>query len=139
MRDLMAESTGMRLPEFEGEYFGGVVADRTDAALPRLADLTLVEVLGQDGELSLDGRLLVPVVDVVQVLEAEQVALEAVVEPSAKHAVHQLGVADGVVHQVQLSAQDEEVIQAAVALHHGLLVADFDDGLLEVALDAFVA
>lgn len=136
MRDLPAPLAGVGLPEFEGVDLGRVVADCAEPALAFEAGLAAVEVLVEYLELALEVVPLVAVVDVVEVLEAEQVLLQAVVDLALEHVVHELAVADRVVHQVDLPPQDQELVQLAVALHHRVLVADLDDGLLVVALDA---
>lgn len=61
--------------------------------------------------------------------------LQAVVDFILEHVVHELGVADRVVHQMDLPAQDQEFVQFLVAFDHRVVVAYLDDGFLVVPFD----
>ena len=61
--------------------------------------------------------------------------LETIIQFLFKQRLHQLQIADWVVHQVDLSFQDQEVIQRFRMLYHRRLIFYLYDGLFIIRLD----
>jgi hypothetical protein len=114
-------------------------ADTAESSLPILASLTAVEVLGEDRILTLQMGAFVTIIDVVEVLEAEDVAFKAIVESSLEHLVHKFRVADGVVHEMDLPPQHHKFVEALGTLDNWVIVGDLDDWLFEISFNAFVS
>ena len=108
--------------QLEGEDLDGILAEQAGVPLFLLAHLAAVEVSAEDVVLPLHLVGLLAVVDVVEVLEAEQVDLEAVVELVLEQGFHQVQIADGVVNQVHLFLDDQELVDLLALLHDPAIV-----------------
>lgn len=82
----------------------------TESSFAVLANLTFVKMSLENGEVLVNVSQFVPIVYVVEVFKAEEVLLETVVDAAAEGLVHILSVANTVVHKMELSLQDQEVI-----------------------------
>lgn len=134
----VAVFAGVSGQQFEREDAWRVGTGVAKSTFPRLTDFALVEMALEDGKILLNLLVLVAVVDVVEVFETEEVAFEGVVDFFGEGLVHEVRVADGIVHEVYLSFEYEEVVEFAAVEDDGLVVAEFDDGALVVEADAFV-
>ena len=135
--DMGAALARVGLTQVEREYFWRGLAEIAKSTLVTLALVALVEVTLQDGEVLLELGCLMPVVHVLKVLQAEQVTSQKVVRPLGEGLLDELGIADRVVHQVQLSLQYQEIIESLMLVHHPFFMLQFDQGHLEVQLDTF--
>lgn len=68
---LSAKAASHIFLQLEREYFDWILANRTNIALPFLADVTSVEMLAQYFVIALQSRCLSAVVDIIQVFHAE--------------------------------------------------------------------
>lgn len=138
MKYTVAVFAGVSLFELKREYFGSIFANTAQPAFLGLTDLAFVEVALQNPEVTLNLFRLMTIVDVVEVLEAEKVAFEDVVDLFAEGFVHEIRVANRIVHQMQLPLQHQEVIKLLMLQHHDLVITELNDGSLVVESDPFV-
>jgi hypothetical protein len=71
------------------------------------------------------GNFLLAIVNIVQVLQAEEVYLQAVVQLVLQQPLDELGIADAVVHKVDFPFEDQEVEQFLVGLDDLRFIVDF--------------
>jgi hypothetical protein len=138
MVDVMAVLARKGVSQLKRKYFGWGIAEEAQTAFAALAVVAFVEVSLEDCEIFLKLFGFVTVVNVVKVLEAEEIFLEKVVDPSWKCFLHVLNVADGVVHEVQLAFENQEIIEEFVLVDYFFVVVDFDERHFVVDFDAFV-
>lgn len=124
MIQLPALGAALGGPELEGEYPDGVIAGLALIAL-LLALLALVEVRPQRIDGLAQGNFLLTIVNIVQVLQAEEVYLQAVVQLVLQQPLDELGIADAVVHKVDFPFEDQEVEQFLVGLDDLRFIVDF--------------
>lgn len=117
MVELFTVQTTLCSLELEGKNAHWITADFALVPL-LLAVPALVEVRTEGVYHLAQVHLLLRVVYVVEVLQAEQVQLQAVVYSLRQQPLYKLGVADRVVHQVHLSLQNQEVEELVVIFYY---------------------
>lgn len=75
-----------------------------------LTYFAFVEVALQNPKIFLNLRCLVSVVDVIEVLKAEQVLFETVVDSFCEGFFHVLSVANAVIHKMELPLEYEKIV-----------------------------
>ena len=78
------------------------------------------------------------IIHIIEVFKAKQILPQKVVDPFGKSSLHEVNVANRIIHKVQLPLQNKEVIKYFVFEDNFLIMIDLDKRHLIVQFDYLV-